>query len=91
MIEKTTVLVIYIHKRVKSIFFAVPIEFCDELDLAILTEKYKMLIFHNKNVQSISVTIESALSLSQHNNDLTFEVVDLVRPSLDLRLPRLYA
>ena len=39
MIEKTTVLVIYIHKRVKSIFFAVPIEFCDELDLAILTKK----------------------------------------------------
>ena len=39
MIEKTTVLVIYIHERVKSIFFAVPIKFCDELDLTILTKK----------------------------------------------------
>ena len=64
MIKKTTVLVIYTHKRVKSIVFAVPIKFCDELGLAILTKKYQMLIFHNKKVQSISDTIKKALFLS---------------------------
>ena len=37
MTEKNTVLVIYKHKRVKSIVFAVPIEFCDESVLAIFT------------------------------------------------------
>ena len=37
MIEKkTTVLFICIHKRVKSIVFAVSIKFCDESGLAIL-------------------------------------------------------
>ena len=38
MTEKSTVLVIYIHHRVKWIVFAVPIEFCDELGLAILNK-----------------------------------------------------
>ena len=37
MIEKSTVLVIRIHKRVKSIVFAMPITFCDESGLAILS------------------------------------------------------
>ena len=36
MIGKTIVLVIFIHKRVKSIVFAVSIKLCDESGLAIL-------------------------------------------------------
>ena len=40
MIGKTTVLVICIHKRVKSIVFAVSIKFCEESDLAILNYQY---------------------------------------------------
>ena len=36
MIGKINVLVICIHKRVKSILFVVSIKFCDELGLAIL-------------------------------------------------------
>ena len=35
MIGKTTVLVIRIHKQVKSIVFAVSMKFCDESGLAI--------------------------------------------------------
>ena len=34
--KKTTVLIICIHKRVKSIVFAMSIKFCDESGLAIL-------------------------------------------------------
>ena len=41
MIEKTTVLVICIHKRVKSNVFAVSIKFCDESGLAILNTYMK--------------------------------------------------
>ena len=39
MIEKNTVLVICIHKQVKSIVFAMSIKFCDEWDLVILSAK----------------------------------------------------
>ena len=38
MIEKTTVLVICIHKRVKPIVFAVSTKLCNELGLAILNK-----------------------------------------------------
>ena len=40
MIEKSTVMVIYIHHRVKWIVFAVPIEYCDALGIAIFNKKY---------------------------------------------------
>ena len=40
-LEKTTVLFICIHKRVKSIVFAMSIKFYDESDLAIL--KYEKI------------------------------------------------
>ena len=49
MTEKTTVLVIFINKRVKSIVFALSIKFCDEsgdliaklIDEGLLKHNYK--------------------------------------------------
>ena len=40
MIGKTIVLVICLHKRVKSIVFAASMKFCDEPGLAILISNY---------------------------------------------------
>ena len=42
MIGKTTVLVICMHKQVKSIVFAVSIKFCDEKGLAVLIYEMKI-------------------------------------------------
>ena len=44
MIEKSTILVICIHKRVKSLVFAVSIKFCDESGLAIKSEYIYVII-----------------------------------------------
>ena len=43
MIEKSSILVICIHKRVKSIAFAVSIKLCDESGLAILKIIFKYI------------------------------------------------